>query len=144
MLLFSLLFIDYTKFLGPNVIYATSTKYNDIKIFDNGSTRLFMMNGSHSSGLDIATGKSYFSYIQEIAKIIEEEKPKKILVIGAAGFSLPQEIAKLDFVEKVDVCDIDGSLDTIAENYFLKEKLHLKITFYKDSARYYINKMKAK
>ena len=144
LLLVSLLFVDYKKFLNPNIIYAASTEYNDIMVFDNGSTKLFMMNGSHSSGLDVATGRSYFAYIQEVTRIIENEKPKKILVIGAAGFSLPQDIAKKDFVTKIDVCDIDGSLDTIAETYFLGEKLHPKITFYKESARYFINKMKKK
>jgi spermidine synthase len=142
--LISLFFLDYSKFLNQNIIYAASTEYNDIKVFDNGSTRLFMMNGSHSSGLDVATGKSYFTYIQEVTRIIEAEKPKKILVIWAAGFSLPQDVAKMDFVSEVDVCDIDGSLDTIAETYFLGEKLHPKITFHKESARYFINKMKEK
>ena len=44
-----------------------------------------------------------------------------------------------DYVERVDVCDIDGSLDVIAEKYFLHEKLDPKITFYKDSARYFVN-----
>ena len=83
-----------------------------------------MMNGSHSSGIDVATGKSYFGYIQKITDIIDQEKPKKLLIIGAAGFSLPQDIAKRDYVERVDVCDIDGSLDVIAEKYFLQEKLH--------------------
>ena len=71
--------------------------------------------------------------------MIEQQRPKKILIIGAAGFSLPQDIAKRDYVERVDVCDIDGSLDTIAEKYFLHEKLDPKIVFYKDSARYFVN-----
>jgi predicted O-methyltransferase YrrM len=31
-------------------------------------------------------------------------------------------------------------LDKIAEKYFLKDKLHPKINFYKESARYFINK----
>ncbi len=138
--LINLLFIDYSRFLPANAVYNHSSEYNDITVFDNGTSRLFMMNGSHSSGLDIASGKSYFSYIKEVTRIIDDERPKKILIIGAAWFSLPQDIAERDFVERIDVSDIDGSLDTIAEKYFLQEKLHPKIHFYKESARHFVNK----
>lgn len=139
-ILVSLLFVDFGKMLRPYVAYSQSTEYNDIRIYDHGDTRLFTMNGSHSSGLDITTGKSYFSYIQETTRLIDIVKPKKILVIGAAGFTLPQDIATRDFVEQVDVCDIDGALAQIAEEHFLGEKLHPKIHFYPESARYFLNK----
>lgn len=128
-------------FFAPNNrVYAFSSEYNDIEVYDYGRKRLFTMNGSLSSGLDVTTGKSYFPYIETVTQIIDSEKPKKILVIGAAGFTLPQDIAKRDYVERVDVCDIDGSLDVIAEKYFLKESLHPKIQFAKESARYFIEK----
>lgn len=138
-ILLGLFFFDFSRFWPKNTVYSYSSEYNDITVLDDNTTRLFMMNGSHSSGIDVATGKSYFGYIQKITDIIDQEKPKKILIIGAAGFSLPQDIAKRDYVEKVDVCDIDGSLDVIAEKYFLHEKLHPKIIFYKESARYFVN-----
>ena len=138
-ILLSVFFLDFSKFWSKNIVFSYSSEYNDIKVIDNKITRLFMMNGSHSSGIDVATGKSYFGYIQKITDIIDQEKPKKLLIIGAAGFSLPQDIAKRDYVERVDVCDIDGSLDVIAEKYFLQEKLHSKIVFYKESARYFVN-----
>lgn len=51
------------------------------------------------------------------------------MIIGAAGFSLPQDIAKRDYVEKVDVCDIDGSLDVIAENIFFMKNSTQKLYF---------------
>lgn len=97
------------------------------------------MNGSHSSWLVTGTKRSFFGYIKKVTDIIDLERPKKILVIWAAGFSLPQDIAKREYVEQVDVCDIDGSLDTIAEQYFLKEELNPKIVFYKQSARFFLN-----
>ena len=112
--------------------------YNDIVIHQFQNRRLFSMNGSNSSGIDITTGKSYFGYIQDITRIIDEQKPKKVLIIGAAGFTLPQDIATRDYIEVLDVCDIDGALDHIAEEEFLGEKLHPKINFYKQSARYLI------
>ncbi len=138
--LLCLFLVDYSKFAPPGVTYAYSSEYNDITVIESMTHRHFMMNGSHSSGLNIRSGKSDFSYIEEITRIIDTERPKKILVIGAAGFSLPQDIAGRDYVEQVDVCDIDGSLDSIAEEYFLKAPLHPKINFYKESARYFVNK----
>lgn len=96
------------------------------------------MNGSNSSGLDTLTGESYFSYIQAVTALIDQEKPKKILIIGAAGFTLPQAIAKRSYIETIDVVDIDGALDAIATEYFLEEPLHPKIDFYKQSARHFL------
>jgi spermidine synthase len=140
-ILLCILFSDISRWTEvPNRVYAYSSEYNDIEVFDYGKTRLLSMNGSHSSWLDVEQKKSYFAYINEVTRIIDEEKPKRVLVIWAAWFSLPQDIAKRDFIERVDVCDIDGSLDRIAEEYFLREKLDPKITFSKESARYFIRK----
>ena len=135
-----LLIVDFSKFgVSPYTVYSYSSEYNDISVLDFWKTRLFQMNWSHSSGMDVISKKSNFWYIQKITDIIEQEKPKKILIIWAAWFSLPQDIAKKEYIERVDVCDIDGSLDTIAEKYFLHEKLDPKIVFYKESARYFVN-----
>ena len=135
-----LLIVDFSKFgVSPYTVYSYSSEYNDISVLDFWKTRLFQMNWSHSSGMDVISKKSNFWYIQKITDIIEQEKPKKILIIWATWFSLPQDIAKKEYIERVDVCDIDGSLDTIAEKYFLHEKLDPKIVFYKESARYFVN-----
>lgn len=135
-----LLSLDYLSLLrAKDTIYQFSSEYNDIVIKESWDIRLFLMNGSHSSWLVTGTKRSYFGYIKKVTDIIDLERPKRILVIWAAGFSLPQDIAKREYVEQVDVCDIDGSLDTIAEQYFLKEELNPKIVFYKQSARFFLN-----
>jgi spermidine synthase len=140
-LLLGFLFSDISRWtMLPGKVYGYSSEYNDIAVFDYGKTRLFSMNGSYSSGLDVEKKKSYFSYIEEVTQIIDREKPKKILIIGAAGFTLPQSIANREYIDRVDVCDIDGSLQDIAEKYFLKEPLHPKIQFFPESARYFIQK----
>lgn len=142
--IFALIFWLFSdiSFSAPqsNIVHTQGTEYNDIVIYEKDNRRLFSMNWSNSSGLDMTTWKSYFWYIQDVTDIIDREQPKKILVIGAAGFTLPQDIAGRDYVEQVDVCDIDGSLDAIAQEHFLQEDLHEKIVFFKESARYFINK----
>ena len=64
-----------------NQTYKQSTEYNDIVIEQYGTRKLLSMNGSNSSSIDIATGRSYFGYIQDITRIIDEQKPKRILII---------------------------------------------------------------
>ncbi|MDQ7009643.1 MAG: fused MFS/spermidine synthase [Candidatus Gracilibacteria bacterium] len=68
-----------------------------------------------------------------------ELKAKNILVIGAAGFTFPNDISKFDFVENIDVVDIDPELKDIAEKYFLEEKLSNKIKFFPEPSRFFIN-----
>ena len=123
-----------------NKVFSFASAHNDIEVFDNWEKSLFSMNWSYSSWIHNDTKVSYFKYINEVTKIIDSEKPKNILVIWAAWFSLPQDIAKRDYVEIVDVCDIDNSLVNISEEYFLKEKLNEKIEFYPMPARYFLTK----
>ncbi len=82
LILMFLLSLDISSLTAaPNQVYQHSSEYNDIKVLDTGTTRLFLMNGSHSSGLTVATGKSHFGYIQEITRIMDRERPKKVLII---------------------------------------------------------------
>lgn len=111
--------VNFLQSSTKHEVYRQSTAYNDIVITEQGIRKLFSMNGSNSSGIDTTTGKSYFGYIQDITRIIDEQKPKKVLIIGAAGFTLPQDIASREYIEVLDVCDIDGALDKIAEEHFL-------------------------
>ncbi|MDD2870595.1 MAG: fused MFS/spermidine synthase [Candidatus Gracilibacteria bacterium] len=132
-----LLFID----LGSgNTVYSYSTAHNDINIIDYDlDKRVMLLNGGYSSGINRFTKESYFTYINETEKLIKEYKPKNILVIGGAGFSLPYNVAKYDFVENIDVCDIDEKLYEVSQKYFLEDKLDEKIQFYPIPARYLLN-----
>lgn len=139
--LFYLIFIDLSKYSNNNnVVYSFNSPHNDIKVINKWENILFSMNWSYSSWINRETKDSYFEYIKEVTSIIKEEKPKRVLVIWAAWFSLPQSISKFDFIEKIDVCDIDSSLKDITEKYFLKEKLSEKIEFYPVAARYLLTK----
>jgi len=72
-------------------------------------------------------------------RLTDQIKPKRILVIGTAGFTYPYQLSKLDYVEQIDAVDIDPAIKDIAETYFLEEKLSSKITFIPQSARYFVN-----
>ena len=64
---------------------------------------------------------------------------RTLLVIWAAWFVYPYEVAQLPYVERIDTIDIDPQVKTIAENKFLFQTLSPKIVFYPESARRFIN-----
>lgn len=97
------------------------------------------MNGAFSSGINPETMKSPFPYIRKFVSITEKEQPKRILVIGAAGFVYPLEVSWLQSVERIDTVDIDPQVKHIAENKFLFQDLPKKVVFYPHSARWFVN-----
>lgn len=124
----------------PGTRFVQETSYQEIRIIDytieGESVRVFHTNMAFASWIWIASRKSPFGYIREMAAAAELRQPKKILVVGAAWFTLPYELAKLSYVEQIDVIDIDPAVKPIAEQYFLEEPLSPKITFIPRSARY--------
>ena len=84
--------------------------------------------------------KSPFPYIRGFVTLTEQYQPKNILVIWAAWFVYPYEVAQLPYVERVDTIDIDPQVKKIAEKKFLFQSLSPKIVFYPESARWFINK----
>lgn len=60
---------------------------------------------------------------------------KNIMVIGAAGFTYPEEMAQKQYIERIDTVDVDPSVKEIAEKYIRQRPLHEKINFVPESAR---------
>lgn len=133
----------FTDLTNPKIIYSTSNAYHNINIYDSDDNlqRIFSIDWAYSSGININDKSSFFQYIKEVENKVEELQPKNILVIWAAGFTFPRDISQYDFVENIDVVDIDKNLKTIAEKYFLEEKLSDKINFYVQPARYFLNNL---
>ncbi len=125
-----------------NIIFKTSNAYHTISIYNNSEDqRIFSMDRAYSSGINIEDWKSFFKYIKEIKKQIIASDSKNILIIWAAGFTLPNELSEITTMTNIDVLDIDKDLKDISEKYFLQKKLSDKINFYPESARFYLNKL---
>jgi len=139
-LYFLFIFADISN---PNLIYSKSNAYHDIDIYniDEDRKKIFSLDWAYSSGIFIKDKTSFFDYIQEVEDQVWLLKPKNILIIWAAGFTLPRDISEYEFVENIDVLDIDEDLKEIAETYFLEEKLSDKINFYPQPARYFLNNL---
>lgn len=141
LLVFTLSVHDFS--ISKDIFYFESI-YQSILIreinFNNKPTYILSLDWSLSSWIDKQTWTSPFNYIKEAIRLTNIIKPKNILVIWAAWFTFPNEIAENDYVNNIDVIDIDWTLKEISEKYFLKKQLSNKINFIVESWRYFINK----
>ncbi|NVP17253.1 fused MFS/spermidine synthase [Candidatus Gracilibacteria bacterium] len=125
--------------VNKDIIYETSNSYHNLVVKNiDENRRVIFQNSGYASGINLKTGYSFFKYIIEIKNKLEENEYKNIAIIGAAGFTLPNEISEFKFVENIDVVDIDGSLKSISEKYFLEKTLSKKINFINEPSRYFL------
>jgi len=137
--IFIILWLFISLPLPENVLFSQANAYHNIKVYQlEWNKKLFSLNGSYSSGISTQSKESFFGYVQESIKKTQFHQPKSVLVIWAAGFSYPYEISQYDFVENIDVIDVDPELKDIAQTYFLETELSDKIHFYPTPARAFI------
>ena len=136
-----LFIITFSSPLSSGILYESSNAYQDVRISENTDAgyRVFSLDDAYSSGIEIYSWESFFPYIQEVKSFVQDEKPKRILVIGAAGFTFPQEVSHYDYVEQIDVVDIDPHLRGLTEKYFLQQELSSKINFIPEPSRYFLS-----
>ncbi len=110
--------------IKKNIIYKEANSYHNIQVVENEKNqRILLQNHWYASGINIDSWESYFKYIKEIKSRILDNNYNNILVIWAAGFTLPNELSEYDSINKIDVVDVDKNLKSIAETYFLQKKL---------------------
>lgn len=127
----------------PGITYKFDSAYQEIKIrkasMGGRAVTFYHTNNSFASAIYDDTKTSPFSYIQESVARTEQLTPQRILVIGAAGFVYPYEVAQFPFVQQIDTVDIDPQVKRVAEEHFLHEQLPEKINFSPRSARFFVN-----
>jgi predicted membrane-bound spermidine synthase len=117
-----MIFLNSTYMLEKFGIVANYT-YNTVSVVDTEKGKIFSLNKSMSSFLGNDGGK--FPYIEYVERTyinpIEHDglAPKKILIVGAAGFT----IGLTDHYNDYTFVDIDPDIKKIAEEKFLKQKL---------------------
>lgn len=146
-LVIAVLFIQRPE--AKALVYSYDSPYQQIEIredqYDNTTIRTMLLNGGYASSIYTDNRKSRFGYIRAAIEttdmrtaISSTMEKKNILVIGAAGFTYPEEMATREYVGRIDTIDVDPSVKEIAEKYFQQKKLHEKIIFIPQSARGFI------
>jgi len=130
----------------PAGTFSFDSTYQSVRIMeekgdDGRMQRILMMNEGRASGLYIDTGETAFAYVRAAEAALAEIHPERVLVIGAAGFTFPRDVANLKSVSQVDAVDVDPIVLRVAEKEFLKAPLSPKIRFYPLSARYAVRKL---
>jgi spermidine synthase len=130
---------------SPSVLASYDSAYQEIIVKNYNRegklVRIFHTNRAFASGFDPVSKQSPFDYIRHMVDQTKILQPKRVLVIGAAGFVYPYEISKFDFVEQVDAIDIDPKVKDLAEQYLLQETLSPKVHFIPESARYAVRRL---
>lgn len=111
-----------------------NNKYNTIQIVEeNDETHMFLNNNFSSMMAKNGRRHAYIEFMERVGiqPIMRSNPPKDILIIGAGGFT----IGHRDRTNLYDFVDIDSSLQRLAEEHLLKEKLSDNKTFHPVPAR---------
>lgn len=116
-----------------------------ISIFetDNGQSRFMSINGSSSSKISADENLlfPYISYIENnFIKTLPHDKPRKVLILGAGGFTLGRDD---DFNRYVYV-DVDKVLLPLSEKYFLNGRLGKNKKFEVQDANQFLKESREK
>lgn len=129
-----------------NDLFHFDSAYQNIRVVeetdDGPPLRVMMVSGGRASGIYSESGETAFPYTRLAAKLVEDTKAGNVLVIGAAGFTLPRDAALLPLVQHVDAVDIDPAVKGIAESQFLRHALPGNVRFIPLSARYAMRKLR--
>ena len=105
------------------VIHTERSLYRNIVVIEEGDVRC-MKFGRHSGGRQTCQSRSdpdrmVFDYTRMMmAALYLNPTPKRILIIGLGGGTLPGALQKLLPAAKIDVAEIDAAVVRVAGKYF--------------------------
>ncbi len=124
----------------------TDSLYNRITIYDvfeqkqKQTVRVMKLDNAFSSTMYLGSDDLMFRYTKYYRLLSHFYKsPKKVLMIGGAGYSYPKDYLNTFDKAEMDVVEIDQKVTELAQKYFnLKDDPRLKV--YHEDGRTYINR----
>lgn len=120
---------------------VSNNLYSEVRIVENPTenSRLLVINNSPSSKI-AAHPEHRFAYLKfiekEVVRRLDTDRPRRILVIGAGGFTIGLE----DRFHAYTYVDIDPALREVSEEHFLRQPLSSNKTFVPESARAFLRR----
>jgi len=120
---------------------VSNNLYSEVRIVTNPAedSRLLVINNSPSSKI-AAHPEHRFAYLKfiekEILRRLGTDRPHRILVIGAGGFTIGLE----DRFHAYTYVDIDPALRQVSEEHFLRQPLSSNKIFVPESARAFLRR----
>ncbi len=132
---------------NENEVFRFDSAHQTIRVVEDEDSdppeRVMMVGGGRASGIHSDTGQTSFAYARLAAELVAQTRAENLLVVGAAGFTLPRDASAFETVRRVDAIDVDPAVKWIAEAYFLRQPLPAKVRFLPLSARYAVRKLRA-
>ncbi len=120
---------------------VSNNLYSEVRIVTDPAenSRLLVINNSPSSKI-AAHPEHRFAYLKfiekEVLRRLDTDRPRRILVIGAGGFTIGLE----DRFHAYTYVDIDPALREVSEEHFLRQPLTPNKTFVPESARAFLRR----
>jgi predicted membrane-bound spermidine synthase len=120
---------------------VSNNLYSEVRIVTDPAenSRLLIINNSPSSKI-AAHPEHRFAYLKfiekEVLRRLATDRPHRILVIGAGGFTIGLE----DRFHAYTYVDIDPALREVSEEHFLRQPLSPNKTFVPESARAFLRR----
>jgi predicted membrane-bound spermidine synthase len=120
---------------------VSNNLYSEVRVVTNPAedSRLLVINNSPSSKI-AAHPEHRFAYLKfiekEVLRRLDTDRPRRILVIGAGGFTIGLE----DRFHAYTYVDIDPALQKVSEEHFLRQPLSSNKTFVPESARAFLRR----
>ena len=126
---------------GQSLGIVSNNLYSEVRIVTDPAedSRLLVINNSPSSKI-AAHPEHRFAYLKfiekEVLRRLDTDRPRRILVIGAGGFTIGLE----DRFHAYTYVDIDPALQQVSEEHFLRQPLSPNKTFVPESARAFLRR----
>jgi spermidine synthase len=105
---------------SPEVVYARDTVYHRITVSDEGRVRYLKLDNYWQSALDLEQPhRTVFRYADYMhLGMVFQPQPRRVLVIGMGGGTIPKRYLE-DYPDvRVDVVDIDPAVVEVAYRFF--------------------------
>ena len=135
-LLVSALALPVMAAKDPRIVYTKRSLYRNIIVSDEGDRlcmafrlRTGQVNSLQSCMLKADHDKLVFDYSKTVmAGLLSTPNPKRILVLGLGGGSIPRVYAKLYPKAQIDVVEIDPAVVQVAADWFdFKASVNVKV-----------------
>jgi spermidine synthase len=107
-----------------NVLHQERSLYRNIFVTQDGDERCLLFRARRGLGRESCKymskpDKLVFEYAQlMLSSLYADPQPKRILVIGLGGATLPSALQELAPNAKMDVVELDAAVDRVARRYF--------------------------
>lgn len=124
LLLAALLFAGAASALGEHTVHTEKSLYRNIVVYDDNGLRCMTFSRAATSGRQSCQflrqpSRLVFNYTQMMmGALYLEPQPRRVLILGLGGGTLPTALAAYPGIALIDVVEIDPAVVRVARQFF--------------------------